>query len=279
MTSTCRRRPARCASTACRPSPTAPTAPCSSNGARRSTARRSSTRRCSATAAKTPAASRRRKRSAPNCSASQPLRGTRVRSRVALVVDWDSWWGSSAHRVAAVAAPGLARAGARLERGAPRPRPPRRHGARRPARSTATTSSSCRTSTSRMPRRRPRSPTSSPRGGQLVVGPFSGVVDATEKVHDGGAPGPLRDLLGVEVDEHWPIPDGRTGTASNVAGDRVRRITRSGASGSSCTTAPRCSRRIRTRRARRARRCDPTRQRRSAGAAWYLGARARARRA
>ena len=47
------------------------------------------------------------------------------------------------------------------------------------------------------------------RGGQLVVGPFSGVVDATETVHDGGAPGPLRELLGVEVDEHWPIADGR----------------------------------------------------------------------
>ncbi len=48
------------------------------------------------------------------------------------------------------------------------------------------------------------------RGGHLVVGPFSGVVDATEKVHDGGAPGPLRDLLGIEVDEQWPIADGLT---------------------------------------------------------------------
>ena len=28
-------------------------------------------------------------------------------------------------------------------------------------------------------------------------------------MHDGGAPGPLRELLGVEVDEHWPVPDGR----------------------------------------------------------------------
>ncbi|MEO6199969.1 MAG: beta-galactosidase [Cryobacterium sp.] len=49
------------------------------------------------------------------------------------------------------------------------------------------------------------------RGGQLVVGPFSGVVDPTEKVHEGGAPGPLRELLGVEVDEWWPLADGRTG--------------------------------------------------------------------
>ncbi|MFI6498836.1 beta-galactosidase [Nonomuraea typhae] len=46
--------------------------------------------------------------------------------------------------------------------------------------------------------------------GELVVGPFSGVVDAGDQVHDGGAPGPLRDLLGVAVDEWWPLPDGVT---------------------------------------------------------------------
>jgi beta-galactosidase len=51
-------------------------------------------------------------------------------------------------------------------------------------------------------------------GGTVVVGPFSGVVDRTDTVHLGGAPGPLRRLLGVEVDEWWPIPDGhRTGLA------------------------------------------------------------------
>ncbi|MET9339942.1 beta-galactosidase [Nonomuraea sp. NPDC003804] len=44
--------------------------------------------------------------------------------------------------------------------------------------------------------------------GELVVGPFSGVVDASDRVHDGGAPGPLRDLLGVAIDEFWPLPDG-----------------------------------------------------------------------
>lgn len=46
--------------------------------------------------------------------------------------------------------------------------------------------------------------------GELVVGPFSGVVDAADQVHDGGAPGPLRDLLGVAVDEWWPLQDGAT---------------------------------------------------------------------
>lgn len=47
-------------------------------------------------------------------------------------------------------------------------------------------------------------------GGQLVVGPFSGVVDHREHLFDGGAPGPLRELLGVEVDEWWPLADGQT---------------------------------------------------------------------
>jgi beta-galactosidase len=45
-------------------------------------------------------------------------------------------------------------------------------------------------------------------GGTVVVGPFAGAVDVDEHVHPGGAPGPLRPLVGVEVDEHWPLPDG-----------------------------------------------------------------------
>ncbi|GAA2079685.1 beta-galactosidase [Streptomyces albiaxialis] len=44
-------------------------------------------------------------------------------------------------------------------------------------------------------------------GGHLVCGGFSGVVDEHDHVHPGGAPGPLRELLGVAVDEWWPIPD------------------------------------------------------------------------
>ncbi|NUP50280.1 MAG: beta-galactosidase [Catenulispora sp.] len=51
-------------------------------------------------------------------------------------------------------------------------------------------------------------------GGQLVCGFFSGIVDELDHVHqgidglDGGYPGPLTELLGVAVDEWWPIPDG-----------------------------------------------------------------------
>ncbi|MDQ6741222.1 MAG: beta-galactosidase [Actinomycetota bacterium] len=48
-------------------------------------------------------------------------------------------------------------------------------------------------------------------GGTVVVGPFSGVVDENDHVHPGGASGPLRPLLGVEVDEVWPLPDGEVG--------------------------------------------------------------------
>lgn len=50
------------------------------------------------------------------------------------------------------------------------------------------------------------------RGGTLLVSYFTGVVDETERLHPGGAPGPLRDLLGLRVEEFWPLPvDGTIG--------------------------------------------------------------------
>lgn len=52
-------------------------------------------------------------------------------------------------------------------------------------------------------------------GGQLVVGPFSSVVDANNHVHAGGAPGPLSSLLGVSVEEPWPLSEPMT-LASNA---------------------------------------------------------------
>jgi beta-galactosidase len=138
-----------------------------------------------------------------------PVRGTRVRSRVALVVDWDSWWGASAtESLPSQRLDWLAQArawnAALFALGHPVDTV-RAIGSFNgydvvvvptlyitdAAQSAALTAFVAR-------------------GGELVVGPFSGVVDANEKVHDGGAPGPLRDLLGVEVDEQWPIPDGRT---------------------------------------------------------------------
>ena len=45
------------------------------------------------------------------------------------------------------------------------------------------------------------------RGGRLVMGPFSGVSDPDERIRLGGYPAPLRDLLGIRIEEYWPLPD------------------------------------------------------------------------
>lgn len=42
-------------------------------------------------------------------------------------------------------------------------------------------------------------------GGQLLVGPFSGIVDRWHHRYAGGAPGPLREWLGVTSEEPWPL--------------------------------------------------------------------------
>ena len=135
------------------------------------------------------------------------VRGTRVKAPVALVVDWDSWWGSTA--VDSLPSQRLnwlqqARAW---------------HGA---LFALGQTVDAVRATGPfddydlvvvpnlyiATEEQRDALAAFVERGGQLVVGPFSGVVDPTEKVHPGGAPGPLRQLLGVEVDEWWPVPDG-----------------------------------------------------------------------
>lgn len=136
------------------------------------------------------------------------VRGTRVRSRIALVVDWDSWWGASA--IESLPSQGLrwitqARAwhAALWALGHPVD----------VVRATgpfddydvvvipnlyiATTEQAAEISAYVQ------------QGGHVVVGPFSGVVDVNEHVHPGGAPGPLRALVGVEVDEQWPYAEGR----------------------------------------------------------------------
>ncbi|MEJ8648594.1 beta-galactosidase [Streptomyces sp. MS1.AVA.3] len=55
-------------------------------------------------------------------------------------------------------------------------------------------------------------------GGQLLVSFFSGIVDAHDRVHPGGCPAPLRELLGLRVEEFWPLDEGQ----SVVVGDGVR---------------------------------------------------------
>ncbi|WP_371497163.1 beta-galactosidase [Kitasatospora sp. NBC_00374] len=55
-------------------------------------------------------------------------------------------------------------------------------------------------------------------GGHLVCGPFTGIVDEHDHVHPGGHPGPLRETLGVVVDEFWPVPDGEGTTVVTADG-------------------------------------------------------------
>jgi beta-galactosidase len=45
-------------------------------------------------------------------------------------------------------------------------------------------------------------------GGTLLVGCFSGIVDAWDRVHPGPYPGALRDVLGVTVEEWLPLREG-----------------------------------------------------------------------
>ena len=47
-------------------------------------------------------------------------------------------------------------------------------------------------------------------GGHLLVSFFSGVVDEQDAVFAGGWPGPLREVLGLAVEEHWPLAPGET---------------------------------------------------------------------
>ena len=42
-------------------------------------------------------------------------------------------------------------------------------------------------------------------GGRLLVSYFSGIVDTTDAVHHGGGPGPLRDVLGLSIEEFLPF--------------------------------------------------------------------------
>lgn len=150
----------------------------------------------------------------------EPVRGTRVRSRVALVVDWDSWWGTSAPE----SLPSQRLQWAQQARGWHRAL----HTLGQPVDAIRATGPFDAYDVVVVPNLYIADALQADalrsfveNGGHLVVGPFSGVVDATEKVHDGGAPGPLRHLLGIEVDEQWPIADGRTELLEYAGGNAV----------------------------------------------------------
>lgn len=49
-------------------------------------------------------------------------------------------------------------------------------------------------------------------GGHLVIGPFSGIVDGADIVRPGKYPGAFRDIAGIEVEEFWPLQEGEEST-------------------------------------------------------------------
>ncbi|GAA4768299.1 beta-galactosidase [Microbacterium gilvum] len=58
-------------------------------------------------------------------------------------------------------------------------------------------------------------------GGTLVVSYFSAVVDENDAVHAGGFLSPLRDALGVDVEEHLPLRAGRTALVEWTGGETI----------------------------------------------------------
>jgi beta-galactosidase len=48
------------------------------------------------------------------------------------------------------------------------------------------------------------------RGGTLLMSYFSGIVDGNDRAYLGGYPAPFRELLGLRVEEFWPLPEGAT---------------------------------------------------------------------
>ncbi|GAA4064773.1 beta-galactosidase [Agromyces indicus] len=135
------------------------------------------------------------------------VRGARVRSRVALVVDWDSWWATSATESLPSQRLGWLQQARDWHAAL--------HALGHAVDTVRATGPFDRYDLVVVPNLYVTDAAQAAAleayvaaGGTLAVGPFSGVVDPTEKVHPGGAPGPLRDLLGVEVDEPWPVPDG-----------------------------------------------------------------------
>jgi beta-galactosidase len=63
-------------------------------------------------------------------------------------------------------------------------------------------------------------------GGHLVTTYFSGIVDENDHIHLGGYPGPLRELLGLRIEEFAPLPEGTRvalddGSTGTLWSDRI----------------------------------------------------------
>ena len=147
------------------------------------------------------------------------LAGTRVRADVAIVHDWANWWALELD-----AHPGVARPAGdppRPLRAAVRRARDGRRGAAdgRPVRLQA------RRRAEPVPdageRRRAPDRATCEAGGHLVVSFFSGIVDECDRAHLGGYPAPLRTVLGLRVDEFWPLPpDGDVSPRGRTDGRR-----------------------------------------------------------
>jgi beta-galactosidase len=60
-------------------------------------------------------------------------------------------------------------------------------------------------------------------GGTVLIGPYSGIVDEYDRVRPGGYPGAFADLLGVRIEEFYPLLAGETVELSGGSVGRVWR--------------------------------------------------------
>jgi beta-galactosidase len=101
-------------------------------------------------------------------------------------------------------------------------------------------------------------------GGTLLVGAYSGIVDEHDRVRLGGYPGAFTDLLGVRIEEFFPLladecvelSDGSTGTVWSELGEARGAEVIASYTGTSLTGSPAL-----------------TRHRYGTGTAWYVGTR------
>src|SRR5262249_39068480 len=132
--------------------------------------------------------------------------GGRTPSRVAVLFDWESWWALGAtsgpsrdfdyHREAVHAYSALHRAGIQADVVGPE--------AELGTYDVIVTPCAyvVRTDQARRIADRVRA------GATLVATFFSGVADEHDRIHEGGAPGPLREVLGIRVEEFDALPPG-----------------------------------------------------------------------
>lgn len=145
------------------------------------------------------------------------VRGSRVRSRAALVVDWPSWWGAEldSHptgdlrymdQVQAWYA-ALWRRGVTVDLVAPHADLSGYDLVVLPTTYLVTDADAANVAAA------------AERGATVVVTYFSGIVDEHDHVRLGGYPGAFRDLLGVRTEEFWPLQEGQTARVVGKAVD------------------------------------------------------------